>query len=163
MLICAASDTALILAGVGGLGAVISALPWLLIVMRWAGVAYLTWFGVRTGISVVRGEHLDSQGKINTLTMAKAVTTTLMLTFLNPHVYLDTVIFAGSLANQFGDNRWWFAAGSATASWLWFSSIGFGARWASPLLARPVFWKVLDTIIALMMFGLAGVLAFAKL
>ena len=163
VLICALSDSVLIAAGVGGLGAVITALPWLLIVLRWGGVAYLTWFGIKTAMSVLKNEHLNADGTLAQLTAKQAVTTVLMLTWLNPHVYLDTVIFLGSLGNQFGSMRWWFVAGAATASWIWFFGIGYGAKAASRLLAKPVFWKVLDTIIALMMFTLAGVLAFAKL
>lgn len=163
VLICALSDSLLIAAGVGGLGAVITALPWLLIVLRWGGVAYLTWFGIKTAMSVLKNEHLNADGTLAQLTAKQAVTTVLMLTWLNPHVYLDTVIFLGSLGNQFGAMRWWFVAGAATASWIWFFGIGYGAKAASRLLAKPVFWKVLDTIIALMMFTLAGVLAFAKL
>jgi len=163
VLICALSDSLLIAAGVGGLGAVVGALPWLMAVLRWGGVAYLTWFGIKTARSVWKNEHLDADGSLVQLTAAQAVTTTLMLTYLNPHVYLDTVIFLGSLGNQFGAGRWWFVAGAATASWTWFYGIGFGAKAASRLLAKPVFWKVLDSVIALMMFTLAGVLAFAHL
>ena len=163
VLICALSDSVLIAAGVGGLGAVITALPWLLVVLRWGGVAYLTWFGIKTAMSVLKNEHLNADGTLAQLTAKQAVTTVLMLTWLNPHVYLDTVIFLGSLGNQFGSMRWWFVAGAATSSWVWFYGIGYGAKAASRLLAKPVFWKVLDTVIALMMFALAGVLAFAKL
>lgn len=163
VLICALSDSVLIAAGVGGLGAVITALPWLLVVLRWGGVAYLTWFGIKTAMSVLKNEHLNADGTLAQLTAKQAFTTVLMLTWLNPHVYLDTVIFLGSLGNQFGSMRWWFVAGAATSSWVWFYGIGYGAKAASRLLAKPVFWKVLDTVIALMMFALAGVLAFAKL
>lgn len=163
VLICAVSDSALIAAGVGGLGAVVTALPWLLVILRWGGVAYLTWFGIKTALAVFRSENLNSDGSLVTLTVRQAVTTVLMLTYLNPHVYLDTVIFLGSIGNQFGDLRWWFVAGAATASWVWFTGIGYGAKAASRLLAKPVFWKVLDSVIALMMFTLAGVLAFAQL
>ena len=118
VLICALSDSVLIAAGVGGLGAVITALPWLLIVLRWGGVAYLTWFGIKTAMSVLKNEHLNADGTLAQLTAKQAVTTVLMLTWLNPHVYLDTVIFLGSLGNQFGAMRWWFVAGAATASWI---------------------------------------------
>ena len=163
VLICAFSDTALIFAGVGGLGAVVQAVPLLLVILRWGGVAYLTWFGVKTAISVLKSQHLDADGSPARLSLKQAILTCLMMTYLNPHVYLDTVIFLGSIGNQFGAGRWLFAAGGATASWVWFSGIGFGARAASKLLAKPVFWKVLDTVIALMMFSLAGILAFAKL
>lgn len=163
VLICAISDSLLIAAGVGGLGAIVTALPWLMVVLRWGGVAYLTWFGINTARSVLKNETLKSDGSPVLLTARQALTTVLMLTYLNPHVYLDTVIFLGSIGNQFGALRWWFVAGAATASWVWFTGIGYGAKAASKLLAKPIFWKILDTVIALMMFTLAGILAFAKL
>lgn len=163
VLICAISDSLLIAAGAGGLGAVVTALPWLLVVLRWGGVAYLSWFGIKTALAVFKSEHLDADGSVATLTVKQVVLTCLMMTYLNPHVYLDTVIFLGSLGNQFGAARWWFVAGAATASWAWFSGIGFGAKAASKVLARPMFWKILDSVIALMMFTLAGILAFARL
>jgi L-lysine exporter family protein LysE/ArgO len=88
------------------------------------------------------------------------VLSVLGFTFLNPHVYLDTVILLGSIGNQFGPDKWWFALGGAVASILWFSSIGFGARAASRFMAKPVFWKVLDLVIAAVMFGIAILLSF---
>lgn len=163
VLICALSDALLIAAGVGGLGAIIQALPWLLAVLRWGGVAYLTWFGIKTLRAVFKSEQLDSDGAPAALTLRQAVITCLMMTWLNPHVYLDTVIFLGSIANQFADAKWWFALGAASASVIWFTGIGYGAKAASRLLSKPVFWKVLDSVIAAMMFALAGLLAFAKL
>lgn len=163
VLVCAVSDVALIVAGVAGLGAVIQALPWLLAVMRWGGTAYLLWFGIRTLRAVFKSEHLNADGIVATLTARQALTTAVMLTWLNPHVYLDTVIFLGSIGNQFVDGRWWFALGAGCASVIWFTGIGYGAKAASRLLAKPVFWKILDSVIALMMFTLAGVLAFAHL
>jgi L-lysine exporter family protein LysE/ArgO len=81
-------------------------------------------------------------------------------TFLNPHVYLDTVILLGSIGNQFGPGKWWFALGAVVASFVWFSSIGFGAKAASRFMSKPVFWKVLDILIALVMFSIAMMLAF---
>jgi L-lysine exporter family protein LysE/ArgO len=84
-------------------------------------------------------------------------------TFLNPHCYLDTVILLGSIGNQFGDQKWFFALGAAAGSFLWFASIGFGARAASGLMKKPVFWKVLDLVIAAVMFSIAGWLVFAGL
>ena len=163
VLICASADTALIAMGVGGLGALISALPWLLTLMRWLGVAYLLWFGFKTAKAVFGSDYLDSTGEVKRLSLREAVITALMLTFLNPHVYLDTVIFLGSIGNQFGSQRWWFVLGAAAGSWLWFSGIGFGAQFASKLMARTVFWRVLDGLIAVIMFALAGILAFARL
>ena len=92
--------------------------------------------------------------------MRSAVITATALTWLNPHVYLDTLLLLGSIANTHGhDGRWWFAAGAGAASLLWFSGLGFGARLLSPLLARPRAWQVLDVLIGLTMLGIALVLA----
>lgn len=158
VLICALGDILLIFAGVAGLGAVVESLPWLLEIIRWLGVAYLTWFAFRSVRAALRNDYLDATGTTTT-TLRSTFLTVLGLTFLNPHVYLDTVIFLGALANQFVADRWWFAAGAATGSVLWFFSVGFGARAASKLMSRPVFWKVLDSTIALVMLALAAALA----
>ena len=157
--ICAISDAMLILLGVAGLGALIAGLPWLLEIIRWFGVAYLTWFGISSIRSAFKTQALDASvaqsGNAKTVVLS-----VLGFTFLNPHVYLDTVIFLGSIGNQFGQDKWWFAFGGVVASILWFSSIGFGARAASRFMAKPVFWKVLDLVIAAVMFGIAILLAF---
>jgi L-lysine exporter family protein LysE/ArgO len=83
----------------------------------------------------------------------------LALTYLNPHVYLDTVIFVGSIANQFKADRWYFAIGASVASLVWFTSIGFGAQAASKLMSKPIFWRIFDTLVALVMFTIAFTLA----
>jgi L-lysine exporter family protein LysE/ArgO len=157
--ICAISDALLILLGVAGLGALIAGLPWLLEIIRWFGVAYLIWFGVRSLRSAFRTQSLDSSGA-QSASAKTVVLAVLGFTFLNPHVYLDTVILLGSIGNQFGQDKWWFALGGALASVVWFSSIGFGARAASRFMAKPMFWKVLDLLIAAVMFGIAIMLAF---
>jgi L-lysine exporter family protein LysE/ArgO len=157
--ICAISDALLILLGVAGLGALISGLPWLLEIIRWFGVAYLTWFGIRSIRSAFKTQVLDASG-VQSGSAKTVVLSVLGFTFLNPHVYLDTVILLGSIGNQFGQDKWWFALGAAVASILWFSSIGFGAKAASRFMAKPVFWKVLDLVIAAVMFGIAILLAF---
>jgi L-lysine exporter family protein LysE/ArgO len=157
--ICAISDALLIILGVAGLGALIAGLPWLLEIIRWFGVAYLTWFGIRSLRSAFKTQMLDASGT-QSGSAKSVVLAVLGFTFLNPHVYLDTVILLGSIGNQFGEDKWWFALGGAVASILWFSSIGFGARAASRFMAKPVFWKVLDLLIAAVMFGIAIMLAF---
>jgi L-lysine exporter family protein LysE/ArgO len=157
--ICAISDALLIVLGVAGLGALISGLPWLLETIRWFGVAYLTWFGIRSIRSAFKTQALDVSG-VQSASAKAVVLSVLGFTFLNPHVYLDTVILLGSIGNQFGPDKWWFALGGAVASILWFSSIGFGARAASRFMSKPVFWKVLDLVIAVVMFGIAILLAF---
>jgi L-lysine exporter family protein LysE/ArgO len=159
--ICAAADAVLIFLGVGGLGAIIQGLPWLLEVIRWFGVVYLTWFGIKSLRSVFKDQALDASGA-QSESAGKAVAAVLGFTFLNPHVYLDTVILLGSIGNQFGTDKWWFAVGASLGSVLWFSAIGFGAKAASGLMKKPVFWKMLDSIIAAVMFSIAILLAFYK-
>lgn len=160
--ICALADAALIALGIAGLGAIIQGLPWLLEVIRWFGVAYLTWFGIKSVRSAFKNEVMDVTGG-QTNSLAKVVTSVLGFTLLNPHVYLDTVILLGSISNQFADNRWAFGFGAMLASVVWFSSIGFGAKAASRFMSKPVFWRVLDSLIAVVMFSIALYLAFAKL
>ena len=159
--ICVLSDTVLIFLGVGGLGAIIQGLPWLLEIIRWFGVAYLAWFGIKSVRSVFKDQSLDASG-VQSGTAKKVAATVLGFTWLNPHVYLDTVILLGSIGNQFAESKWWFAAGASVGSLIWFSGIGFGAKAASGLMKKPVFWKILDGIIAAVMFGIAIMLAFYK-
>jgi len=159
--ICSVIDASLIALGIGGLGAAIAGLPWLLEVIRWFGVAYLTWFGIKSLISATKSQSLDAAG-VESKSAGKVVTTGLAMSLLNPHVYLDTVIFVGGVGNTFGDNRWFFAYGAMLASLVWFTSIGYGAKAASRFMSKPVFWKILDGVIAVIMFTLAVTLAFFK-
>ena len=159
VLICAVADAILIVLGVLGLGALISGLPWLLEIVRWFGVAYLTWFGIKSLRSAFKVQSLDASGA-QSAGAKTVVLSVLGFTFLNPHVYLDTVILLGSIGNQFGPDKWWFALGAVVSSFVWFSSIGFGAKAASCFMAKPVFWKVLDLLIAAVMFSIAILLAF---
>jgi L-lysine exporter family protein LysE/ArgO len=159
--ICALCDAALIALGIAGLGAIIQGLPWLLEVIRWFGVAYLTWFGIKSVRAAFKNDVMDASGT-QTTSLKKVVAAVLGFTLLNPHVYLDTVILLGSISNQFAD-KWAFGFGAMTASALWFSSIGFGAKAASRFMSRPIFWRVLDSVIAVIMFSIAFYLAFAKL
>lgn len=168
-LICALSDALLIVLGIAGLGALIQGaqyqgVPWLLEVIRWFGVVYLSWFGIRSLRSAFRGQVMDASGEATSQdsSLKKVVITVLGLTFLNPHVYLDTVILLGSVGNTFGESKWAFAFGAVTASFIWFFAIGYGAKAAARFMAKPVFWKVLDILIAAVMFGIALLLAFYK-
>lgn len=161
VLVCVASDTLLISLGIGGFGAVISSLPWLLEVIRWGGVAYLIWFGVRSLISAFRNETLDTAGA-GVQSAKKVLFTILGFTFLNPHVYLDTVILLGGIGSQFGDSKWFFAVGASMGSLVWFFSLGFGAKAASRFMSKPIFWRVLDSVIAVVMFAVALTLAFYR-
>ena len=155
--VCALSDLVLILAGVAGIGAIVDNAPWVIDVVRWGGVAFLTWYGVS---SLLRARHPGSleAARGDRLTLGAAVSQAVALTWLNPHVYLDTVLLLGSVANA-ADSRWWFAAGAGTASIVWFTGLGYGARLAHRRLSTPRAWQVLDVIIAVTMLAIALKLA----
>lgn len=156
--ICGISDALLIALGIGGLGLIISGLPWLLETIRWFGVAYLLWFAYTSFRKAFTNQSMRAEGE-GSDSAKKVALTVLGFTFLNPHVYLDTVILLGSIGNQFGEDRWIFALGAALGSLSWFAAIGWGARLASRFMSRPIFWKVLDTVIGLIMVGIALFLA----
>ena len=159
VVICALSDLVLILAGVAGIGTVIRQAGWVIDVVRWLGVAFLTWYGLMSLLRARRTSGLAAAAP-EPMSLRTAVLRMSALTWLNPHVYLDTVLLVGSIANTHGHTgRWWFAAGASMASVLWFSGLGFGARLASPLLARPRAWQLLDVLIGLTMLGIALMLA----
>jgi L-lysine exporter family protein LysE/ArgO len=157
--VCSLSDAFLIVLGTGGLGEIVKSNEYLLTFIRWFGVAYLTWFGMRSLRSAFKENQLLASGTAET-SWKKILATVLALTYLNPHVYLDTVIFVGSIANQFTTDRWYFAFGASLASLAWFTSIGFGAQAASKLMSKPIFWRIFDTFVALIMFSIALTLAF---
>jgi L-lysine exporter family protein LysE/ArgO len=159
VVICTLSDIALIALGAGGLGRIVQSNASFLEVIRWFGVAYLTWFGIKTLRSVFKKEVLITS-EYSSESIGKIARTTLALTWLNPHVYLDTVILLGTVSNQFKENRWIFSAGAMLASTLWFAAIGFGAQSAARFMSRPIFWKILDGVIAVIMFSIAILLAF---
>jgi L-lysine exporter family protein LysE/ArgO len=157
--ICAVSDLILIVAGVAGIGTVVEQAGWVIDVVRWLGVAFLTWYGVSTLLRARRTSALSAAAP-EPMSLRSAVLRATALTWLNPHVYLDTVLLLGSIANTHGHpGRWWFAAGATLGSVLWFSGLGFGARFASPLLALPRAWQVLDVLIGVTMLGIALMLA----
>jgi L-lysine exporter family protein LysE/ArgO len=157
--ICALSDVVLITAGVAGIGRVVEHAPWVLDVVRWLGVAFLTWYGVSSLLRARRPESLRAADRA-AVSKRGVAARALALTWLNPHVYLDTVLLLGTIANHEGPTgRWWFAAGAAVASVAWFCGLGFGARYASRFLSRPRAWQVLDVLIGLTMLAIAFSLA----
>jgi len=159
VLICAFSDALLIALGASGLGALINSNKNVLEFVRWFGVIYLLWFAFKSAKSVFKKGFLNSVGDASA-NRKSVVLTVLGLTFLNPHVYLDTVILLGSISNQFGTDKWFFVLGATIASFIWFTAIGFGAKSASRFMSRPIFWKILDSIIAVIMLSIAAFLAF---
>jgi len=157
--ICAAADVALIVAGVAGIGRIVERAPAALDVVRWLGVAFLTWYGVSSLLRARRPEALRAEARA-TVSRRGVAARALALTWLNPHVYLDTVLLLGTIANHEGaTGRWWFACGAALGSILWFCGLGFGARFASPALSRPRSWQVLDVLIGVVMLLIAVQLA----
>jgi L-lysine exporter family protein LysE/ArgO len=151
--VCMASDAALILGGTAGIGALVAQFPGVLEVLRWCGAAYLIWWAIRSFRSAFKASTLAA---VATRSRGSVLATTLALTFLNPHVYLDTVVLLGSLANQHGDDaRWAFAAGAVVGSVLWFTALGYGASKVSGLLSSPRTWRVLDVVIGFVMLAIA--------
>ncbi|MCA0939307.1 LysE/ArgO family amino acid transporter [Salipiger pacificus] len=156
VLVCALSDAVLIAAGVAGFGLLASRLPGLETVMRWLGAGFLTWYGARTLRAAWRGgEALRAEQAPDNGSLRRAVLTCLALTWLNPHVYLDTVMLLGAISAQY-DSRLYFGLGAVTASVLFFFALGFGARLLAPVFARPVAWRVLDLVIGLTMWLIAA-------
>ncbi|GGP20456.1 LysE/ArgO family amino acid transporter [Silvimonas iriomotensis] len=156
VLVCIIGDVLLIGAGVAGMGALIEQSPALMTVARWAGAAFLIWYGLRAWRAAFAPGALHATAGVPVLTWQQAVLTILALTWLNPHVYLDTVVLLGSIASQQAPiAQPWFAVGAMTASTLWFLGLGYGARLLSPVFANPLAWRVLDGVIGLIMLGLA--------
>jgi len=160
VLFAALSDALLIIVGIAGLGALIQGFPLALEVIRYAGAAYLMWFGISAVRRAIKPATLEaaSEGKGS---LVGALASIAALTYLNPHVYLDTVILLGGVANQFSDERWVFGIGAATASFVWFFSLGYFAKFLSRFVSSPKFWRVLDSFIAVVMFTIAVLLLFA--
>ncbi|MFF3936842.1 LysE/ArgO family amino acid transporter [Streptomyces phaeofaciens] len=156
--ICALSDALLITLGVGGVGALVVAWPDALTVVGWIGGAFLLGYGLLAARRVIRpgAQALHTDGEAAG-SRRRAVLTCLALTWLNPHVYLDTVFLLGSIAADRGPLRWTFGLGAALASLCWFAALGFGARLLGRFLTRPAAWRVLDGLVAATMITL-GVL-----
>jgi L-lysine exporter family protein LysE/ArgO len=159
VLTCIVVDIVLIALGMAGLGALVESSPTLLAVARYGGAAFLVWYGLRCWRSSLRGGAvLDTNGE-HVQTLGKALATVLAMSLLNPHVYLDTVVLLGAVGSSLADGkRLSFALGAMTASVLWFSLLGIGARRAAPVLARPTVWRVIEALTGGMMLVLAAAL-----
>jgi L-lysine exporter family protein LysE/ArgO len=154
VLVCAVSDAALVTAGVLGFGALARAIPGIEQVMLFGGVAFLLWYGAQNLIAAwCGGEALEAGVAAGSL--RRALLTCLALTWLNPHVYLDTVVLLGSVSAQYDDTLG-FGVGAVTASFSFFFALGYGARLLAPVFRRPASWRVLDVIVGLTMWGIAA-------
>ncbi|WP_405977616.1 LysE/ArgO family amino acid transporter [Streptomyces sp. NBC_00158] len=158
--ICAVSDAVLIFLGVAGVGAFVTAWPAALTAVAIAGGGFLICYGILAARRVLRpapGAALTAEGSTAGSVRA-AVLTCLAMTWLNPHVYLDTVLLVGSLAADRGDLRWVFGIGAGLASLIWFAALGYGSRLLSGVLSRPGAWRVLDGLVAATMVTMGGML-----
>ncbi|CTQ31745.1 LysE/ArgO family amino acid transporter [Jannaschia rubra] len=154
VLTCALSDAVLIAAGVAGFGILVQTVPWIVPVFRWGGAAFLLAYGARAAWAAWRGGGaLRPEGQAGGL--GRAVATCLALTWLNPHVYLDTLVLLGSISTQ-AASPVLFGAGAVTASFVFFFALGYGAALLRPVFARPAAWRVLDAVIAAVMWAIAA-------
>ncbi|WP_312395812.1 LysE/ArgO family amino acid transporter [Kocuria sp.] len=158
VLLCIASDVFLISVGTAGIGFLIERVPWLLEIFRWGGVIYLVGFAIQSFRSAMKPQGLQAAGEGGG-SRTSVVLTTLALTWLNPHVYLDTVIMLGNLANQQGDQRWVFAIGAMLGSAIWFIALGTGAKALSRVLNTPLTWRIVDVFVGVVMLAIALTLA----
>ncbi|WP_170409523.1 LysE/ArgO family amino acid transporter [Ruegeria atlantica] len=154
-LTCAVSDAILIAAGVAGFGTLAQAVPWFETAMRYGGAIFLTWYGLRSLSSAWRGGAVMEIGEGKRVSLKSVLLTVLAFTWLNPHVYLDTVVLIGSISAQY-DDQMAFALGAMTSSFVFFFSLGYGAGMLSPIFTRPRAWQVLDLIIGLVMLAIAA-------
>ncbi len=154
-LACALSDAVLIAAGVAGFGLAVATLPWLEPALRYGGAAFLFAYAARSLRSALRSRH-DSLAPSSRETAGRwaALATCLAFTWLNPHVYLDTVVLLGSVSSQYDGHKPAFALGAILASFTFFFALGYGARLLRPIFADPKAWKALDALVAMAMFGI---------
>lgn len=155
-LICAVSDAILITIGTTGVGKIIQNHPDWLKAITWFGAAYLFIFGAMSFRAAFSNQTLQASKTGSSQNTKTVVTTVLALTFLNPHVYLDTVLLIGSIASPYtNEERYYFTLGAISASFLWFFGLGYGARFLTPLFAKPIAWKILNILIGLVIWWIA--------
>ena len=157
--ICALSDAILISLGAAGMGSLVNASAGLFVGLAFAGAAFLAWYGIGAARRMLTPSILEAGGG-DGLSLRAAVTTVLLLTWANPHVYLDTVVLLGGVSGRYAPTpRLAFAGGAMLASLVWFTLLGYGARLLQPVFRSPLAWRVLDGIIAVVMLSIAGRLA----
>lgn len=156
VLVCGATDAVLELAGVAGIGFVVRRAPILLDVVLWGGVVFLLWYAWTAARRAMRPEALVA-GAGEAGALRRTILACLAITYLNPHVYLDTMVLMGSIGNAQGDPaKWWFVAGGALASLAWFFVLGYGARALTRFFASPRSWRILDGCVAAVMVLIAA-------
>lgn len=154
-LICIICDAAFISAGVAGFGSAVSSNPVLSQWVTWGGAGFLFFYGWRSLRSALRGGSMDTNDRA-ARTLKAAIITTLAVTLLNPHFYLDTVILLGSVSSQFhGQSRLYFLVGAISASTLWFISLSLGGQLLAPLFKKQISWRILDSLVCATMWTIA--------
>ena len=154
-LCCSIIDAGLMMLGIAGMGALIARDPLLAQWATWGGIVFLTAYGVRSFWSALMANSLNTEQR-GIQSLAAALGTTVAISLLNPHVYLDTVILIGTIAATEGDNgRWWFGAGAILASFGWFFALAYGASRLAPLFSQAIAWRILDAVIGMVMWGIA--------
>ena len=154
-LICALSDAVLIVLGVAGFASLINQFPWVESGARYGGAIFLFWYGSKSFISAFRSTDYLTPAEDNKSSLKKTIITGLAFTWLNPHVYLDTVIFMGAISTQFTGMKAIFALGAVSASFTFFFSLGYGAKLLIPLFKKAIAWRILDFLVGVIMFFLA--------
>lgn len=158
--VCALSDAVLIAAGVAGFGSLSAAVPWFGEAMRWLGVVFLAVYGALRFRAALRGGEALKPTENGTAPLGKVLATCLLLTWANPHVYLDTVVLIGSISAQYDPYQLAFGVAAVCGSLSFFAALGFGARLLAPVFARPAAWVWLEVGVSLTMWGIAAGLAF---
>jgi L-lysine exporter family protein LysE/ArgO len=154
--LCIAGDVLLILAGVAGAGVLVERWPQTLVLVRYLGALFMLAYGAMAARRALQGSGSLQAAHARQAGLGRTLLTCLLLSFLNPHVYLDTVVLLGGMASRYpGGLRWVFAAGACAASLVWFTCLGFGARLLQPVLARPLAWRLLDGAVAVSMLAMA--------
>lgn len=158
-LFCSVADAFLISAGVSGVGGLIASIPYLLAVAKWGGSAFLFYYGFTAFRSVLRDRTIDLDDSDQRPNLKVALGILFVLTFLNPHVYVDAFLLLGSIGAQFQEHeRPYFTIGAVLASFVWFFSLGFGAQLLTPYFQKPLAWKILDGIIGVIMWTIGALL-----
>lgn len=157
--LCAISDALLIAAGVAGFGVVTTALPWIVPVMRWFGVAFLLWYGSLRFLAACKGGEALMPAADAPTPLRQVVATIALLTWANPHVYLDTMVLLGSISTHYAPYEAAFGVAAAAASFSFFAALGYGARLLAPLFATAKAWVVLEVVVGLTMWTIAATLA----
>ena len=155
ILVCAVSDAIFVSAGVLGIGAIVRAFPDLITWLTWGGAAFLIFYGIMSFRRALRSNEALNPYEAERASLIPTLATAFVLTWMNPHVYLDTVVLLGSISTTHGENAKIFGAGAVTASFLFFFILGYGARILRPLFSHPMSWRILDGLVGVTMFLIA--------